>query len=84
MLFEFDYVDSVEMEVLCCVIVLQFDQYVKLNKKILLEIFMLLLGIDEVGCFVDMIVECLLLKFDQKQYIFEMFLVIECFEYLFV
>ena len=60
----------------------QFDQYVKLNKKIPPEILTSLSGIDEAGRLADMIAERLPLKLDQKQHILEMFPVIERLEHL--
>ncbi len=60
----------------------QFDQYVKLNKKIPPEILTSLAGIDEAGRLADTIAAHLPLKLDQKQHILEMFPVIERLEHL--
>ncbi len=72
-----DHADSAETEALRRAIVSQFDQYVKLNKKIPPEILTSLSGIDEAGRLADTIAAHLPLKLDQKQHILEMFPVIE-------
>ena len=51
----------------------QFDQYVKLNKKIPPEILTSLVGIDEAGRLADTIAAHLPLKLEQKQDVLEMF-----------
>jgi len=61
-----------ELEALRRAIVAQFDQYVKLNKKIPAEILTSIAGIDEVGRLADTIAAHLPLKLDQKQKILEM------------
>ena len=63
-------------------IVGQFDQYVKLNKKIPPEILTSLSGIDDAGRLADTIAAHLPLKLEQKQKILEMSLVIERLEHL--
>ena len=60
----------------------QFDQYVKLNKKIPPEILTSLSGIDEAGRLADTIAAHLTLKLDEKQKILEMFSVAERLEHL--
>ena len=50
----------------------QFDQYVKLNKKIPPEILTSLSGIDDAGRLADTIAAHLPLKLEQKQQILEM------------
>src|SRR6201997_5052765 len=77
-----DHADSAETEALRRAIVSQFDQYVKLNKKIPPEILTSLSGIDEAGRLADTIAAHLPLKLDQKQQILEMFPVIERLEHL--
>jgi ATP-dependent Lon protease len=62
-----------ELEALRRAIVAQFDQYVKLNKKIPTEILTSIAGIDEVGRLADTIAAHLPLKLEQKQRILEMF-----------
>ena len=61
-----------EVEALRRAIVAQFDQYVKLNKKIPSEILTSIAGIDEVGRLADTIAAHLPLKLEQKQKILEM------------
>jgi len=61
-----------ELEALRRAIVAQFDQYVKLNKKIPTEILTSIAGIDEVGRLADTIAAHLPLKLEQKQKILEM------------
>jgi ATP-dependent Lon protease len=63
-------------------IVQQFDQYVKLNKKIPPEILTSLSGIDEAGRLADTIAAHLPLKLEQKQAVLEMFKVAERLEHL--
>jgi ATP-dependent Lon protease len=60
-----------ELEALRRAIVAQFDQYVKLNKKIPTEILTSIAGIDEVGRLADTIAAHLPLKLEQKQRILE-------------
>ena len=61
-----------ELEALRRAIVAQFDQYVKLNKKIPTEILTSIAGIEEVGRLADTIAAHLPLKLEQKQKILEM------------
>src|SRR5690242_5154034 len=77
-----DAVDNHEVEAMRRAMLAQFDQYVKLNKKIPPEILTSLAGIEEAGRLADMIAERLPLKLDQKQHILEMFPVIERLEHL--
>jgi ATP-dependent Lon protease len=77
-----DQADSAETEALRRAIVSQFDQYVKLNKKIPPEILASLSGIDEAGRLADTIAAHLPLKLDQKQHILEMLPVVERLEHL--
>lgn len=60
----------------------QFDQYVKLNKKIPPEILTSLASIDEAGRLADTIAAHLPLKLEQKQHVLEMFPVHERLEHL--
>ncbi len=60
----------------------QFDQYVKLNKKIPPEILTSLASIDEAGRLADTIAAHLPLKLEQKQHVLEMFTVRERLEHL--
>ena len=63
---------TAEVEALRRAIVSQFDQYVKLNKKIPAEILTSIAGIDEAGRLADTIAAHLPLKLEQKQQILEM------------
>jgi len=54
-------------------VIAQFDQYVKLNKKIPPEILTSIAGIEEAGRLADTIAAHLPLKLEQKQEILEMF-----------
>jgi ATP-dependent Lon protease len=71
-----------ELEALRRAIVSQFDQYVKLNKKIPAEILTSIAGIDEAGRLADTIAAHLPLKLEQKQKILEMFALSERLEHL--
>lgn len=62
-----------EIEAMRRTLVAQFDQYVKLNKKIPPEILTSLGGIDEPGRLADTIAAHLPLKLEQKQEVLEMF-----------
>jgi ATP-dependent Lon protease len=75
-------VPNAEVEALRRAIVSQFDQYVKLNKKIPAEILTSIAGIDEAGRLADTIAAHLPLKLDQKQKILEMFGLNERLEHL--
>ncbi|CAH1749007.1 Lon protease [Thauera humireducens] len=66
-------VDTNEVEAMRRAIIAQFDQYVKLNKKIPPEILTSLAGIDEAGRLADTIAAHLPLKLEQKQDVLEMF-----------
>src|ERR1700693_4298719 len=65
--------DESEVEAMRRTIVHQFDQYVKLNKKIPPEILTSLSGIDDAGRLADTIAAHLPLKLEQKQVILEIF-----------
>ncbi len=73
---------TAEAEALRRAIVSQFDQYVKLNKKIPAEILTSIAGIDEAGRLADTIAAHLPLKLEQKQQILEMFGLNERLEHL--
>jgi ATP-dependent Lon protease len=62
-----------EVEAMRRAIIAQFDQYVKLNKKIPPEILTSLAGIEEPGRLADTIASHLPLKLEQKQQVMEMF-----------
>jgi ATP-dependent Lon protease len=63
--------DDGEIEALRRAILAQFDQYVKLNKKIPPEILASLNGLDDAGRLADTIAAHLPIKIDQKQVILE-------------
>ncbi len=62
-----------EVEAMRRAIIAQFDQYVKLNKKIPPEILTSLAGIEEAGRLADTIAAHLPLKLEQKQEVLEVF-----------
>ncbi|NLF53994.1 MAG: endopeptidase La, partial [Thauera phenolivorans] len=65
--------EGTELEAMRRAIIAQFDQYVKLNKKIPPEILSSLAGIEEAGRLADTIAAHLPLKLEQKQEVLEMF-----------
>jgi len=67
-----DATASAELEALRRTVFGQFDQYVKLNKKIPAEILSSIAGIEEPGRLADTIAAHLPLKLEQKQKILEM------------
>ena len=77
-----DHQSTAESEALRRAIVTQFDQYVKLNKKIPAEILTSIAGIDEAGRLADTIAAHLPLKLEQKQKVLEMFGINERLEHL--
>ncbi|MCD6027655.1 MAG: lon [Solimicrobium sp.] len=74
--------DDSEVEAMRRAIVQQFDQYVKLNKKIPPEILASLSGIDDAGRLADTVAAHLPLKLDQKQEILEIFGIAKRLEHL--
>jgi ATP-dependent Lon protease len=60
-----------EIEAMRRTVLAQFDQYVKLNKKIPPEVLTSLAGIDEGGRLADTIAAHLPLKLEQKQEVLE-------------
>ena len=79
---EADTSDNPEIEALRRAIMTQFDQYVKLNKKIPPEIITSLGGIDDAGRLADTIAAYLPLKLEQKQQVLEIFDVPKRLEHL--
>ncbi|MBE0594258.1 MAG: endopeptidase La [Gemmatimonadales bacterium] len=75
-------VDGAEVEGLRRAILGQFDQYVKLNKKVPPEILASLNGIDDAGRLADTIAAHLPVKLEQKQAILETRSVVERLERL--
>ena len=74
--------EATEVEAMRRTMVTQFDQYVKLNKKIPPEILTSIAGIDEAGRLADTIAAHLPLKLEQKQEVLEMFDVKKRLEHL--
>ena len=74
--------ESSETEAMRRALMTQFDQYVKLNKKIPSEIITSLGGIDEAGRLADTIAAYLPLKLEQKQDVLEIFDVKKRLEHL--
>src|SRR5512134_3746845 len=68
-----DPVETTEVEAMRRALIAQFDQYVKLNKKIPPEILPSLAGIEEPGRLADTVAAHLPLKLEQKQKVLEMF-----------
>ena len=77
-----DSSDNTEVEAMRRALISQFDQYVKLNKKIPPEILTSLAGIEEAGRLADTIAAHLPLKLEQKQEVLEMFDVKQRLEHL--
>lgn len=71
-----------ESEAMRRALIAQFDQYVKLNKKIPPEILTSLAGIDDAGRLADTIAAHLPLKLEQKQEVLEVFEVRKRLEHL--
>ena len=74
--------DDSEVEALMRTVLTQFDQYVKLNKKIPPEILTSLATISEAGRLADTISAHLTLKLEEKQKVLEMLSVTERLEHL--
>ena len=79
---EEEVLDERESEVLVRSLTTQFDQYVKLNKKIPPEILTSLSNIDDPGRLVDTIAAHLSLKIDEKQNILEIKELTKRFEHM--
>jgi len=77
-----DQEGNAEAEAMRRALMTQFDQYVKLNKKIPPEIITSLGGIDEAGRLADTIAAYLPLKLEQKQEVLEIFDVAKRLEHL--
>lgn len=74
---------SPEVEAMRRAVVQQFDQYVKLNKKIPPEILASLAALEDAGRLADTVAAHLQLKLEQKQAILEMFPTAQRLEHLF-
>ena len=71
-LIESSYEDQRELDILCRSAINQFEQYVKLNKKVPPEIISSLSGIDDPSRLADTIAAHMVIKIDEKQRILEM------------
>jgi len=74
--------EDAEVEAMRRAIVQQFDQYVKLNKKVPPEILASLSSIDDAGRLADTVAAHLPLKLEQKQVVLETFEISKRLEYL--
>ncbi|WP_174875190.1 endopeptidase La [Vogesella oryzae] len=74
--------EASEVEALRRALLAQFEQFVKLNKKIPSEVLSSLAGIDKAGRLADSVVVHLPLKLESKQQVLEMFDIKERIEYL--
>ncbi len=79
---ESDHLEEREAEVLSRSVLNQFDQYVKLNKKVPPEVLTSLSGIDDPNRLVDTIAAHMSLKIEEKQDILEIINLRERFEHL--
>jgi ATP-dependent Lon protease len=79
---EAEAIDEREAEVLSRSVLNQFDQYVKLNKKVPPEVLTSLSGIEDPNRLLDTIAAHMALKIDEKQHILEITDLRERFEHL--
>ncbi len=79
---ESDHIEEREAEVLSRSVLNQFDQYVKLNKKVPPEVLTSLSGIEDPNRLVDTIAAHMSLKIEEKQEILEIIDLRERFEHL--
>jgi ATP-dependent Lon protease len=71
-LVESNYQDDRELDVLCRSAINQFEQYVKLNKKVPPEIISSLAGIDDASRLADTVAAHMAIRIDEKQRILEL------------
>lgn len=71
-LVESNYQDERELDVLCRSAMNQFEQYVKLNKKVPPEIISSLAGIDDASRLADTVAAHMAIRIDEKQRILEL------------
>ena len=81
---EFAHVESTELEALRRAVMQQFDQYVKLNKKIPSEILTSIASIDHPGRLADTIAAHLPLKLEAKQTVLDLNPIVQRLDNLFV
>lgn len=79
---ELDDIDNTELEAMRRAVLAQFEQFIKLNKKIPGEILSSLAGIEQAGHLADTVIAHLPLKLEQKQDILEMFDIKQRLEHL--
>jgi len=78
----FDSEDTPEVEALRRALLAQFEQFVKLNKKVPAEVLSSLSGVDKAGRLADSVVVHLPLRLENKQEVLEMFDIKERIEHL--
>jgi len=76
------FIEEREAEVLSRSVLNQFEQYVKLNKKVPPEVMSSLAGIDDANRLVDTVAAHMALKIDEKQKVLEIVDLRERFEHL--
>ena len=81
-LVESSYQDDRELDVLCRSAMNQFEQYVKLNKKVPPEIISSLAGIDDASRLADTIAAHMAIRIDDKQRILELVNINERLEHI--
>jgi len=78
----FDSEDTPEVEALRRALLAQFEQFVKLNKKVPAEVLSSLSGVDKAGRLADSVVVHLPLRLENKQEVLEMFDIKDRIEHL--
>ena len=81
---EVDKYEEKELEVLTRSVVSQFEQYVKLNKKVPPEVLTALAGIEDAGRLADTVAAHMALKLSDKQKVLEILDVRQRLEHIFV
>jgi ATP-dependent Lon protease len=81
-LVESSYQDDRELDVLCRSAINQFEQYVKLNKKVPPEIISSLAGIDDASRLADTVAAHMAIRIDEKQRILELVNINERLEHI--
>ena len=81
-LMESTYKDERELDVMSRSALNQFDQYIKLNKKVPPEVVSSLTSIDDASRLADTIAAHMAIKIDEKQHVLELIDISERLEYL--
>jgi ATP-dependent Lon protease len=81
-LLESTYKDERELDVMSRSVLNQFDQYIKLNKKVPPEVVSSLTSIDDASRLADTIAAHMAIKIDEKQHVLELIDISERLEYL--